>query len=161
MYINYFFCFIFYKYQTIPNSLYYLCCQSNKFYCFAFQKNMVHGEARAECSCFNFFPFRFLRLHRFYCFPTLCIFTYIHYGGCNDICGSDFIIRGFVYLKSILNYSLSDIPDIALRYCRLRLALFPCIFCCLATISMQMAALLPTLYLHSLEEISIELYCLF
>ena len=55
-----------------------------------------------------------------FCFPTLYIFTYIHYGGCKDICGSDFIIRGFVYLKSILNYSLSNIPDIALRYYRFR-----------------------------------------
>ena len=71
MYINYFFCFIFYKYQTIPNSLCYLYCQSNKFYCFAFQKNMVHGEARAECSCFNFFPFRFLHLRHFLFFSVL------------------------------------------------------------------------------------------
>ena len=78
MYINYFFCFIFYKYQTIPNSLYYLCCQSNKFYCFAFQKNMVHGEARAECSCFNFFPFRFLHLRHFFVslrYASLPIYT--------------------------------------------------------------------------------------
>ena len=43
----------------------YLYCRSNKFYCFAFWKNMVHGEARAECSCFNFFLFRFLHLHHF------------------------------------------------------------------------------------------------
>ena len=45
-----------------------------------------------------------------FCFPTLCIFTYIHYGGCNDICGSDFIIRGFVYLKSILIFFLYKSP---------------------------------------------------
>ena len=45
-----------------------------------------------------------------FCFSTLCIFTYIHYGGCNDICGSDFIIRGFVYLKSILIFSLYKSP---------------------------------------------------
>ena len=49
----------------------YLYCQSNKFYCFAFWKNMVHGEARAECSCFNFFPFRFLHLHHFLFFSVL------------------------------------------------------------------------------------------
>ena len=114
------FLFLIYYYQTIPNSLYYLYCQSNKFYCFAFQKNMVHGEARAEFCSLYFFRFRFLLLHHFFVSTTLYIFTYIHYGGCNDICGSDFIIRGFVYLKSILNYSLSNIPDIALRYYRFR-----------------------------------------
>ena len=59
------FLFLIYYYQTIPNSLCYLYCQSNKFYCFAFQKNMVHGEARAEFCSLYFFRFRFLLLRHF------------------------------------------------------------------------------------------------
>ena len=31
----------------------------------------MHGEARAECSCFNFFLFRFLHLHHFLFFSVL------------------------------------------------------------------------------------------
>lgn len=108
-----------FQYNTIPNS-YLLSFLSNKIYYSALCKllwcmgkqgrNTVTSNFLGSVSC----------TCAIFCFPTLCIFTYIHYGGCNDICGSDFIIRGFVYLKSILNYSLSNIPDIALRYYRFR-----------------------------------------